>query len=156
MIRPQAARSLDPQGSRHPCGFTLLESCVALAIFAAGAMALYGLLNTNLFALGRADDVARQTLVVRNAIEHLSAINPTETPKGELTLGSAEVAWESTLLEPIRNGQSQLGPLGDFDVGLYDVEFTIAEQGRVLGTWRMRVAGYEKVRGFLLDAFGTD
>lgn len=84
MIRPRHQR-------RPSRGFTLLESCVALAIFAAGAMALYGLLDSNLFSLGRANDVSRQTLVVRNAVEHLSAVNPMVQPKGNLVFGTAEV-----------------------------------------------------------------
>lgn len=136
---------------RRSRGFTLLESCVALAIFAAGAMALYGLLDSNLFALGRANDVSRQTLVVRNAVEHLSAVNPMLQPKGNLVFGTAEVAWQATLVEPIRTGQTPSGAMGDFDLGLYEIEFTVTDAGRTLGTWRLRVVGYEKVRGFLFD-----
>lgn len=114
-------------------------------------MALYGLLDSNLFALGRANDVSRQTLVVRNAIEHLSAVNPMLQPKGRLTFGSADVEWRSTLVEPIRTGQAPYGSMSDFDLGLYEIEFTVAEEGRLLGTWHMRVAGHEKVRGFLFE-----
>lgn len=136
---------------RRSRGFTLLESCVALAIFAAGAMALYGLLDSNLFALGRANDVSRQTLVVRNAVEHLAAVNPMSQPKGQLVFGTAEVEWQATLVEPIRTGQTLSGAMGDFDLGLYEVEFTVIEEGRTLGTWHLRVVGHEKVRGFLFD-----
>ena len=114
-------------------------------------MALYGLLDSNLFALGRANDVSRQTLVVRNAVEHLSAVNPMLQPKGTLVFGTAEVDWQSTLVEPIRTGQTPSGAMGDFDLGLYEVEFTVTEADRTLGTWHMRVVGYEKVRGFLFD-----
>ena len=46
-------------------GFTLSETLVALVIFSAAAMAMYGLFNTNLIALARAHDVARQTPVGR-------------------------------------------------------------------------------------------
>ena len=114
-------------------------------------MALYGLLDSNLFALGRANDVSRQTLVVRNAVEHLSAVNPMLQPKGTLAFGTVEVEWQSTLVEPIRTGQTPSGAMGDFDLGLYEVEFTVTEADRTLGTWHMRVVGYEKVRGFLFD-----
>ena len=160
MIRSRAPRRVclnrhshgtRPGVPRRIGAFTLLESCIALAIFAAGAIALYGLLDTNLFALGRANDVSRQSLVVRNAVEHLSAINPMLQPKGHLGFGTAQVEWKSTLVEPVRPGQAQSGGMGDFDLGLYEVEFTVTEEGRTLGTWQMRVAGYKKVRGFLFE-----
>lgn len=132
---------------RRFAGFTLLEGIVALAIFAAGGMALYGLFNTNLIALNRTADVSRQVAAVRNAMHYLSSINPHDKPDGEVGLGGVEVAWTSTLVEPVRQGRTILGERGNFDIGLYEVEFVVADAGRSLGTWRMRVAGYEKVRG---------
>lgn len=143
------ARRRRPGGPGHgaPAGFTLLESIVALAIFAASGMALYGLFNTNLITLNRTSDVARQVAVVRNAMDYLSAINPHDKPEGEVELGGVDVAWQSTLVEPLRHGQNTIGGRGDFDIGLYEVEFVVTDDGRSLGTWRMRVAGYDKVRG---------
>jgi len=132
-------------------GFTLVESAVAITIFAIGAMALYGLLNSNLFALHRVEDVSRQTLVVRNAMEYLSAINPWDQPEGQVELGGIDVAWRATLVEPVRTGQTTVGAPGGFDVGLYDVAFEVRDDGRALGTWHMRAVGYKKVRGFNLD-----
>lgn len=128
-------------------GFTLLESSVALAIFAAAGMALYGLFNTNLIALNRTADVTRQAVVVRNAMHYLSSINPRTQGEGDVELGGIGVAWTSTLVEPERQGQTPLGGLGDYDIGLYEVEFVVTDNDRSLGTWRMRVTGHEKVRG---------
>ena len=128
-------------------GFTLLESSVALAIFAAAGMALYSLFNTNLIALNRTADVASQVAVVRNAMEYLSSINPRYRPAGDVELGGVDVAWTSTLVEPVRQSQNTIGGLADFDIGLYDVEFVVTNHGRSLGTWRLRVVGYEKARG---------
>ena len=135
------------RGALRQTGFTLLESMIALTIFAAGSMALYGLFNTNLIALNRTADVSRQVVVVRNAMDYLSSVNPHYRPEGEVELGGTEVAWTSDLVEPIRQGQNTIGGRGDFDIGLYEVEFVVREHGRSLGAWRMRVAGYEKVRG---------
>ena len=142
-----ALRVPKPTFRRRAAGFTLLESIVALAIFAASGMALYSLFNTNLITLNRTADVSRQVVVVRNAMDYLSAINPHDMPEGEVELGGVDVAWQSTLVEPIRHGQNTIGGRGDFDIGLYEVEFAVTDDGRFLGTWRMRVAGYEKVRG---------
>ena len=127
-------------------GFTLLETMVALVIFAGGAMALYSLFNTNLIALARAHDVSRQAPALRNVIEHLSSINPREEGAGRMQLGEVQVSWSSRLMEPVRESQTVTGGRGYFEVGLYEVEFTMRAEERALGTWRIRVVGYEKVR----------
>ena len=147
---PRTAVSMMPRRSRpgdRQAGFTLLESSVALAIFAAAGMALYGLFNTNLIALNRAADVSRQVVVVRNAMDYLSAINPRYRPEGEVELGGIDVAWTSDFVEPVRQSQNTIGGRGDFDVGLYEVEFVVSDEDRSLGTWRIRVVGFEKARG---------
>ena len=133
--------------ARANAGFTLLEASVALAVFAIAGMALYGLFNTNLIALNRAGDVSRQSVVVRNAMEYLSAVDPRIHPQGSVDLGGARVTWNAELVEPVRQGQFALGGVADFDFGLYEVEFEVTRQQRPLGTWRMRVVGHHKVRG---------
>ena len=132
--------------ARRSAGFTLLETMVALVIFAAAAMALYGLLNTNLIALARAHDVSRQAPVVRQVIEHLSSINPREESAGRIEQDGVQVSWTATLVEPVRQSQSIIGGLGLYEVGLYELEFTMRAGERSLGVWRMRTLGYEKVR----------
>lgn len=127
-------------------GFTLLETMVALVVFAAAAMALYGLFNTNLIALARAHDVARQAPAVRQVVEHLASINPREETAGRIELDGVQVSWSSRLVEPVRQSQGVNGALGYFEIGLYELEFTMRAGERSLGTWRMRSVGYEKVR----------
>ena len=153
-LPPPARRASPPDVATRPScvprprpqGFTLLETMVALVIFAGAAMALYALFNTNLVALARAHDVARQMPAVRHAVEHLSSINPREEGAGRFDLDGLEVAWSATLLEPPRQSQTTTGGRGYFEVGLYEIEFTMSERGRSLGAWRMRAVGYEKVR----------
>ena len=127
-------------------GFTLLETMVALVIFSAAALAMYGLFNTNLIALARAHDISRQLPVIHQALEHLSSINPRKTGDGRIELDGLNVVWSAKLVEPVRESQTLTGGRGFFEVGLYEIEFTVSEQGRILGTWRVRSVGYEKVR----------
>ena len=127
-------------------GFTLLEAVVALTIFSAGAMALYGLFSTNLLGLARAQDVTSRIPVVEQAVEHLSLVNPYRQPEGELQMGRFVVSWTATQLEPLRQSQNAGGFMGSFEVGLYQVDFEISEDERPLGTWQMRQVGYERVR----------
>lgn len=130
----------------RPRGFTLLETMVAMVVFAGTAMALYALFNTNLIALARAHDVSRQMPAVRYAVEYLSSIDPREEGDGTFEVDGIDVAWSASLLQPVRQSQSVTGGRGYFELGLYEVEFTMSERGRTMGTWQMRIVGYEKVR----------
>ena len=127
-------------------GFTLLEATVALAIFAAGGMALYGLFNSNLVGLGKAADVSRREPVVLAAVEHLSSINIREQPTGQYETGDFGVAWSSRLAEPVRQSQSAAGFIGNYEVGLYDVDIELSRNGRLDSTYRMRLVGHRQVR----------
>ena len=119
---------------------------VALAIFTGGALALYGLFNSNLIALGRAHDVSRQLPAAYRAIEFLSALDPRDESSGRVEIDGLNLTWSARLLEPARQSRTPTGGMGYFEIGLYEVEFSLDEGGRALGTWRMRVAGHEKVR----------
>ena len=129
-------------------GFTLLEAVVALVVFAAAGGALYGLFSTNLLALGRSGDVAAQTPVVRHALARLAAVNPWQQQQGEFAVEGFDVAWRAQLAAPVRTGQAVFAS-GDYDLGLYDVEIEVFQQGQRLGVWQTRLVGYDKVRGIL-------
>lgn len=130
-----------------PAGFALLEAVVALAVFAGAAMALYSLFNTNLVALFRAGDVTRQMSAARHAVQHLSSIDPRDEGTGRIRFDGLDVDWSARLLQPVRQSQTAIGNRGYFEVGLYEVEFALSDRGRPLGVWRLRVPGWEKVRG---------
>ena len=134
-------------GKRWTAGFSLLETVVALAIFAAGAMSIYGLFNTNLIALGRVQATTEHLPVARNAIEVLSTVNPWHHKEGQFEVDGYQVVWVATLVQPIRHGQTNAGMMAGFDLGLYEIEFAIVDGERRSGSWRMRSVGYERVRG---------
>ena len=149
MVKPISRKGRDGRGPGpgRVAGFSLLETVVALAVFAAGAMALYGLFNTNLIALGRVQATAEHLPAARNAIEVLASVNPWHQSDGEFEVDGYRVVWSARLLEPVRHGQTTVGMMGGFDFGLYEIEFVVADGERRLGTWRMRSVGYERVRG---------
>lgn len=119
---------------------------MALVIFTGGALALYGLFNSNLIALGRAHDVSRQLPAAYRAIEYLSAINPRDASSGQIEIDGLNLTWSARLLEPARQSQTSTGGMGYYEIGLYEVEFSLDGGGQPLGTWQMRISGYEKVR----------
>ena len=130
----------------NQAGFTLLETIVALVIFAGAGMALYGLFNTNLITLTRVQDVSKQMIVVQHAVERLSSMNLQGEAAGQIEIDEFDVIWSARLVEPYRQGQSVQGYLGYFQVGLYRVDFEVRDRLRSLGTYQLRMVGYEKVR----------
>ena len=139
---PSSATS--PTSRTH--GFTLLEAIVALAIFTAAAVSLYGLFGTNLMAMSRVQEVSAQLPVVQQAMQHLSLTNPRQQEAGQFQIDGFDVVWAARLMDDIRRSQSQPGFLGDYEVGLYEVTFEIQRDGRALGAWQMRLIGHERVR----------
>lgn len=124
----------------------MLEAMVALVIFSGAALAFYGLLNTGFIGLNRAGDTALQMSASRHAAEILSTINPMEQDSGQLEFDGIEIAWAARQLEPIRRSQTASGGRGHFEIGLYEIEVTLRERDRSLGTWQVRVPGHRKVR----------
>lgn len=135
-----------PRVRQSAAGFTLLEMVVALAIFAAAGMALYGLLSTNLITLTRVQDVTGQAQAVREAMERLANVNPWQQAEGRFETNGFEVAWQARLVEPMRQSQTAFGIPGPFNIGLYEVEFELRRGSEATGTWRMRQVGYEDMR----------
>ncbi len=133
--------------SSRPTGFTLLETIVALTLFATAGLALYALFNTNLITLGRVADVAKQEPVVVHAMERLATVNPWRRQRGSFSYQGFDIDWQARLAAPVRQGQDAFGQLGDHDIGLYDVDIEVRERGRLLGTWRVRLLGHDNVRG---------
>lgn len=131
---------------RRRAGFSLLETVVAMAVFAAGGTALFAFFNTNLIALARVESTSAQVPVVRAAGAALSAINLAERQAGRFAVGDHEVTWTATLVEPMRSGSSVPGTPGLYQVGLYEVVFHIRGRERALGTWRVRQVGYQNAR----------
>lgn len=109
-------------------------------------MALYSLFNSNLVGLGKAAEVSRREPAVLAAVEHLASINIREEPVGQLAIGEFDIAWSSSLVEPVRQGQSVAGFLGNFEIGLYDVDIELSRNGNPDMTYRVRLAGHRQVR----------
>ena len=135
-----------PAFGRRTEGFGLLEAMVALVIFTGTAMAMYGLFNTDLIALARAQDVSRRIPAARQAVEYLSSIDPRKERAGSFEVDGLDVVWTADLLQPVRQSRTITGVEGFFDLGLYEIEFAMSDGGRPMGSWRFRLVGHEKVR----------
>lgn len=126
--------------ARH-AGFSLLETVVALVIFAAAGTALFTLFNTNLIALARVEAVSAHAPVVRAALTTLSAINPAEQQEGRFAIDGRGVTWTATLVEPMRPVPGPAG-MTRYQLGLYEIALRIGDGVRPGATWRVRQVGY--------------
>jgi len=131
---------------RNVDGFTLLEAIVALAILAAGAMALFAAINGALRSIERAETAARLDTATENAIAMLETINPMERPRGEERIGDLEVRWSAQAVEPPGVGLTDYLQPGLFDVGLYNVEVVLFLDGRIERRFILRRAGWVQAR----------
>lgn len=127
-------------------GFTLLEAIVAMVIFSLGAFALYGWLSTNLITLERVIDRREAEASVRSALDMVRRVNPMEEPRGERAVGTLEVQWEATPVEPPRPSVSQIGMPTLFEVGLYTLDVRVSRDGEEVDRFQVRQAGHRQVR----------
>ena len=131
---------------RRESGFTLLEAIVALAILAAGAMALFAALNGALRAIERADAAARLDTATENALDLLELTNPMHQPSGEAILGEYTLRWRAApILGPTDNLTDYLQP-GLYEVALFAIDGELWLDGRVAGRFTLRRAGWRQVR----------
>lgn len=144
--RHRAASRACPGARRARAGFSLLETVVAMTVFAAAGTALFAFFNTNLIALARVENTAAQVPVVRAAHTVLSAVNPAERQAGEFAVGEHQVTWTATLVEPMRSGRSASGIPATYQFGLYEIAFRVRVGDRTVGTWRLRQVGYRNTR----------
>ena len=80
-------------------------------------------------------------------MEYLSSINPAEQKSGEFSFDGFDIRWQADLIEPVRKGQNAFGSIGIYEVGLFEARFDVTEEDRPVGTWRLRLVGYENVVG---------
>lgn len=127
-------------------GFTLLEAIVALAILAAGAVALFSALNGVIRSVQRIEEAAKLDVATRNALAFLENLNPAERPQGEETLGDYRISWGSQVLFPARDVLTDYLQPGYYEVALFLVDVQLEHEGRIERRFVIRKAGWRQVR----------
>ncbi len=127
-------------------GFTLLEAIVALAILAAGGMALFAALNTSLRSIERVDASARRDTATQSALSRIETLNPMLQPTGDEPLGDVRLRWTATPVEAPRDGLTDYLQPGYYEVGLYRVEVELVSGTQVDHRFVVRKAGWRQVR----------
>lgn len=131
---------------RSARGFSLLEAIVALAILAAGAMALFSALNGALRAQDRVEANIRTATAVDNALALLESINVMEQPRGEASIGGYRFRWvASPVADPVDVLTDYYRP-GLHQVALYDVDVEVWSAGMMERRFTLRRIGWQQVR----------
>jgi len=127
-------------------GFTLLEAIVALAILAAGTLAIHAAINGALRSLERAEAAARIDTAADNALSVLESINPMTQPAGAMDVGSFDMRWNAKPIEgPTDNLTTYFQP-GLYQVALYEIEVELWSEQRFEYRFSVRRAGWRQVR----------
>lgn len=135
-------------------GFTLLEVMVALVILASTGLVLFGWINTNLSTATRLRESQVRSQLQLEGVAWLSTINPALEPQGQREVSGLQLAWTSTLIEPMRTENT----FGDsmiprWNLGLYRVRASIVRtETGVKAEWEQVLAGWVNARAQALPA----
>ena len=132
--------------SKKQAGFSLIEAIVALTILSIGTVTLYSWFAVAYDGLLRINDRQDMHEVLRNFEVQLYMMNPQRESEGVYVFNDYQVAWNLWLLEPESTGVYAAGTPSNFDLGLYSVEFEVSRDGRTLGQFSTRKAGYRVSR----------
>ncbi len=130
-------------------GFTLLETMVALSLFAVIGGMLLSWLNTNLTAISRIEAAESRIHVLQNAREYLALKNPGIEPQGEILLGEHKVMWSShplTKATPVISNHA--GREGSFKAQLFKTTVTIQGTTEPDYVFVIEQIGYRQYRDF--------
>ncbi len=131
---------------RKAAGFTLLEAIVALAILAAGTMALFAAINGALRSIERVEAAVRLDSVTESALALLESINPTARPEGEEPLGAYRMRWRATRIAGPSEAITSYFQPGLHEVALYDLNVELLRDGALERRFVLRRAGWRQVR----------
>ncbi|MEM0952931.1 MAG: type II secretion system protein [Pseudomonadota bacterium] len=129
-------------------GFTLLEAIVALVVLASALASLFGLINTDLRSLRRAEAVVSSQNIMQEALEQLQLLPLADDANGIMRIGGVQLRWSARLLEPVSVGRTPRGGVGAYDHSLYQVALAVGEPGQEQATWITRVTQHIRVRKF--------
>lgn len=130
----------------HQLGFTLLEAVVALAIFAMGATALYGWINTNLITLSRADQIIQRASAIESAIEFMGMVDPENQPQGATELGTLHIQWETTPPLYVSDVLDEQNQKTINQAAIYPVTVIVSNGDKRPFQFQMSLIGVKKVR----------
>jgi len=127
-------------------GFTLLEAIVALAILAAGTMALFAAVNGALRSIERAEAATRLDTATENAVALLETINPMQQPEGEEALGDYRLRWRAVILAGPTDALTDYSRPGLYEVALYNIDVELWREAALQSRFALRRAGWRQVR----------
>ena len=129
-------------------GFSLIEAVVAMVILASSGLALASWFSLNMQNMVRLEERQQSQVLLDNLYQYFSTLRLREEVQNQtLKLAGHEVFWSARLVEPIQVGRSMSGSISNFDLGLYEIEFSVFKDGLELQKYRTRRVGYERIRG---------
>lgn len=133
--------------ARREHGFSLLEMIAALTILAIGSVVLFNWLGQTMGQLTRFQNMERTSLAKLQAVQYLTAQNPSIRPNGEQAFEKFRMEWKSEPLSESRDSVSPENGLGIYQLDLYNVQVSIFDaSGQAWFDFPVRLVGYRQVR----------
>jgi general secretion pathway protein I len=132
--------------TRTQRGFTLLEAVIAIAIFAMGATALFGWVNTNLITLNRVDQINQRVSAVESAVEFMSRIDPITQPSGKAQLGQLVIEWETHPAEYRSDVLDEQNQRTINEASLHRASVSVYRDQHLLNNFELTLLGMRQVR----------
>lgn len=122
----------------------MIEAVVAIVVIGMTVMPITLLISQSLDQLRRVAEANTRAAVVESALSIMDPVNPLETPTGQVEMGDISLSWNSEVLVP-PNTNIQIGSgLAGFELGFYDVEVELSEEGRSSFSFSLRKVGYKR------------
>ncbi len=125
-------------------GFSAIEALVAVAIVALALVPLASLQGQVSRTVARQQETQVRLNAERNALALLREVNLADAPQASRELGAGQVLrWQAEAISPPTRSSS-----GEFDVTLYRLEATIADQdGAIIAEFSLEQLGWRPVAG---------
>ena len=129
-------------------GFSLVEAVVALVILSSSGIALATWFSLSMENLVRLEETQKSQLVLDNLFEYFSTLELKSEKKDEkLNLENYEIVWSASLVEPEQIGRGLSGTISNFDLALYEIDFSVNRGQVEIGRYKTKKVGFKKVRG---------
>ena len=148
MLPKSAVKSRSVRTEYRQAGFGLLEALVALVLLSSIGFTLLAWVQQNLDTVQRMRGFYAEQEARRNLAEWVHALNPMETPSGEVRLGALRLSWKSELKGEKVSQTGYPQGIGLYDVALYDVSLTVFRQKESVPWFEetLTAVGHKKVR----------
>ncbi len=109
-------------------------------------MAAYAWFSQDISHLIKMNELAQEDTLSRELIARLERQDFSQKASGSFHWADYRVNWQANLVEPVKDGRTQVGARSLYELSLYDVSVELLVSGRLFSTPVVRITQYRQVR----------